>query len=82
MSKYTLRDHEQADFIKWTIVFSLIFALICAVVLGGLQLFGKGKQKPSEWVKKSEEQTETLPDGNDNKADVWDELVDRSLAEN
>lgn len=53
-----LRQHKKSDKIKWVLT-GIAFVLV-AVMLTGicLQLFGTGKQKPSEWFNKSDtEQT-------------------------
>lgn len=57
-----LRRHKKSDKIKW--VFTGIAFVLVAVMLTGicLQLFGTGKQKPSEWFKKPDtEQTTPVP---------------------
>ena len=63
MARNELQRHKRSDKVKWAITgvaFVLIFVLIAGI---GLQLFGKGKAKPSEWFKKSDsEQTEVLPE--------------------
>lgn len=61
MSKF--RSHVRADKIKWIATGAAVF-IICLTIVGfGLQLWGKGKQKPSEWFKKSEPaQSETVPE--------------------
>ena len=48
--KYNQHSH------KGLAIFCVLLALVIAAgaVLGGLQLWGKGKQKPSEWFKKDE----------------------------
>ncbi len=52
--KNELREHKKSDKIKW--VFTVIAFILIAVFLVGLclQIFGTGKQKPSEWVKPAE----------------------------
>ena len=51
-----LKRHKKSDKIKW--IFTGIAFLLIAVMLAGvgLQLFGTGKQKPSEWFGKAEEE--------------------------
>lgn len=61
--KNELNQHKRSDKIKWIITgvaFVLVFVLLAGVCL---QVFGKGKIKPSEWFKKSETvQTQTAAD--------------------
>lgn len=59
-----LQRHKKSDKIKWALT-GVGFALVIVMIAGlCLQIFGKGKTKPSEWFNKTEtEQTETLPDG-------------------
>ncbi len=45
----SLQHHKRADSVKWTITWIVLFLMIAALVLGALQLFGKGKTKPSNW---------------------------------
>ena len=58
--------HKKSDKIKW--VFTGVAFLLVFVMLVGmcLQLFGTGKQKPSEWFRKSETEqiTAATPDEN------------------
>lgn len=58
-----LNQHKRSDKIKWIITgvaFVLVFVLLAGVIM---QVFGKGKVKPSEWGKKSEtEQTQSAAD--------------------
>jgi len=59
-----LNMHKKSDKIKWAltgIAFLLVFAMLMGICL---QLFGTGKQKPSEWFKKpeTEQTTPTTPD--------------------
>lgn len=61
-----LKRHKKSDKIKWVftgIAFVLVFVMIIGMCL---QLFGTGKQKPSEWFKKSETEQTTpeTPDEN------------------
>lgn len=60
-----LNRHKKNDKIKWAftgIAFVLVFVILAGMCL---QLFGKGKVKPSEWFKKEEtKQTETVPEDN------------------
>lgn len=59
---YELKRHKKSDKIKWTIT-GIAFLLIAVMLVGfGLQLFGTGKQKPSEWFTKSN--TEETASGN------------------
>lgn len=57
--------HKRSDKIKWVftgIAFVLVFVMLAGVIM---QIFGKGKVKPSEWFKKSEtENSATIPDEN------------------
>ncbi len=63
MSNYELDRHKAKDKIKW--LFTGVAFLLVFVFLVGLcmQLFGKGKVKPSEWFKKpdTEQTTPTTP---------------------
>ena len=61
--KNELQRHKNSDKIKWALTCAG-FALVLVMIAGlCLQIFGKGKTKPSEWFNKSEtEQTDTLPD--------------------
>lgn len=64
-----LNRHKKSDKIKWTftgIAFLLIFVMFTGLCL---QLFGTGKQKPSEWFKKPDtEQTQSKKDSGVNEA--------------
>ncbi len=63
-----LRRHKKSDKIKW--VFTGIAFVLVAVMLTGvcLQLFGTGKQQPSNWFKKPDtEQTTPVPDDTTDK---------------
>lgn len=60
------KRHKKSDKIKWVftgIAFVLVFVMIIGMCL---QLFGTGKQKPSEWFKKpeTEQTTPEIPDEN------------------
>lgn len=59
-----LSQHEKSDKIKWAV--TGISFLLVAVILTGicLQIFGAGKQKPSEWFKK-QEPSQTVPEDKD-----------------
>lgn len=61
--KNELNQHKRSDKIKWIITgvaFVLVFVMLVGVIM---QIFGKGKVKPSEWFKKPEtEQTQTSAD--------------------
>lgn len=58
MSNNSLRAHKRADALKW-ILTAIAFLLVAVTLIGlCLQVFGKGKQKPSEWFKKEEEQVQ------------------------
>ena len=55
--------HKKSDGRKWFFTALLFTVIIAALVLGGLQLFGKGKAKPSEWFAKKETEIVTeIPD--------------------
>ena len=60
-----LNEHKKSDKIKWVftgIAFVLVFVMLAGIFM---QIFGAGKVKPSEWLKKPEtEQTEPLPEDN------------------
>ena len=63
-----LNRHKKSDKIKWTftgIAFLLIFVMFTGLCL---QLFGTGKQKPSEWFKKPDTE-QTQPETPDNGED-------------
>lgn len=63
-----LNRHKKSDKIKWAftgIAFVLVFVLLTGVCL---QIFGTGKQKPSEWFKKPDtEQTQPKEDSGVNE---------------
>lgn len=63
-----LKRHKKSDKIKWAftgIAFVLVFVLLTGVCL---QIFGTGKQKPSEWFKKPDtEQTQPKEDSGVNE---------------
>ena len=66
---YELNRHKKNDKIKWAftgIAFLLVFVMFTGLCL---QLFGTGKQKPSEWFKKPDiEQTQPeTPDNGEDK---------------
>lgn len=49
-------------------ILSVLMALVLiAMALGGMQLFGNGRVKPSEWLKKAETKTGQTDDSDDNK---------------
>ncbi len=52
--KNELYRHKKSDRIKWTLT-AIAFALSAVLLVSAcLQLFGKGKVKPSEWFKKAD----------------------------
>ena len=54
-----LYQHEQSDKRKWIVTAISFFLVAVLFVILGLQVFGTGKQKPSEWFQKPPtEQTE------------------------
>ena len=55
-----LKSHKRSDGVKW--VLTAIAFLLVALMIAGIcmELFGKGKVKPSEWFKKDEEQSGTV----------------------
>ena len=62
-----LKRHVRSDKIKWVAVTVALLLVATAVVGMGLKLFGKGKQKPSEWFTKSDKQIEHIVDGEDDR---------------
>ena len=58
--KQQFEQHKRKDRIKWIATAIALFLLATSVVGMGLQLFGSGKEKPSEWFAKDEKQTEQL----------------------
>lgn len=66
--KHDLQQHKKSDRIKW-IATGIALLLISLTIVGVcLQLFGTGKQKPSEWFKKNDtEQTAPFVDEDENK---------------
>ena len=58
-----LNRHVRSDKIKWAITAVVLFLVITAIVGVCLQVFGKGKVKPSEWFTKSETKVEQVVDG-------------------
>lgn len=61
-----LYKHVKSDKIKW-IATGIALLLISLIITGVcLQVFGKGRVKPSEWFKKDDEQTDIAPDPEDN----------------
>lgn len=78
MSNYDLNKHKKSDKIKWIITgvaFVLVFVFLAGLCM---QLFGKGKIKPSEWFKKTEQVAPAAPDGSeeDGGAIVTDNEMD------
>ena len=59
----SLQHHKRADSVKWTITWIVLFLMIAALVLGALQLFGKGKTKPSNWGAEEPPATEQATSG-------------------
>lgn len=55
-----LNRHVKKDKIKWIAVTIAILLIAAALVGMCLQLFGNGKQKPSEWFKKPDNQIEQV----------------------
>lgn len=67
MSKNELKEHKKRDKIKWIFI-AIGFILIAAIIAGmAMQIFGKGKVKPSEWFKKQETE-QTQPENNTDSA--------------
>lgn len=78
-----LNKHKKSDNIKWALT-GIAFLLVFIMLIGMcLQLFGTGKQKPSEWFKKSETEQTTPDNGNENgtpKMSALSYSVPRSMA--
>ena len=54
MANFELKRHKKSDKIKWVLT-GVAFVLVFVMLVGMcLQLFGKGKVKPSEWFNKTE----------------------------
>lgn len=63
---YDFQQHKKSDRIKW-IVTGIALLLISLTIVGVcLQLFGTGKQKPSEWFIKNDTE-QTVPVDNENE---------------
>lgn len=73
MSNYDLNRHKKGDKVKWFFTGLAFFLVIITIVGMCLQLWGKGKVKPSEWFKheETEQTTPTTPE-NENSAVVSD----------
>ena len=66
---YDLQRHKKSDKIKW-IVTSIALLLISLTIVGVcLQVFGNGKQKPSEWFKKDAPACVHIDENADGKCD-------------
>ncbi len=62
--RHELQRHKKSDKIKW-IATGVAFLLVALILVGVcLQLFGKGKAKPSEWFAKDKSQSEQTPKDN------------------
>ncbi len=60
--RHELQRHKKSDKIKW-IATGVAFLLVALILVGVcLQIFGKGKVKPSEWFAKDKSQSEQTPD--------------------
>ncbi len=74
--------HKKSDKIKWVftgVAFLLVFAMLIGMCL---QLFGTGKQKPSEWFKKSEtEQITAVSDFNGENKTVDGVVVNAKVSQ-
>ena len=66
-------NHERSDRIKW-IIAAIAILLVAVMVIGlCLQLFGKGKAKPSEWFDKTEQTTpDNQPDNEQSGSIIGD----------
>ena len=65
MNNYELQSHKKSDKIKWVIT-GVAFLLAFVIIVGlCMQLFGKGKVKPSEWLSKPEQANELLAENED-----------------
>lgn len=59
--KNELNRHKKSDRIKWGLT-AAAFVLVAVLLVGlCLQVFGSGKVKPSEWVKKQDNIEQTMP---------------------
>lgn len=59
--RHELQRHKKSDKIKW-IATGVAFLLVALILVGVcLQIFGKGKVKPSEWFAKDKSQSEQTP---------------------
>lgn len=81
MARNELQRHKRSDKIKWAFT-GIAFVLLFVMVVGlCLQLFGTGKVKPSEWFKKEDnEQTEELPEGDENEGGADETTAGSSIA--
>lgn len=61
MSGYDLNRHKKSDKVKWVLSGIAFFLVIITIVGMCMQIWGKGKVKPSEWFK-HEETEQTSPD--------------------
>ena len=61
-----LHNHKKSDMVKWIVAFTLIIALVCAVICLALQVSGvfdffKKEDVPAEEFKEAEELEVVLP---------------------
>lgn len=74
-----LRRHKKSDKIKWAftcIAFVLVFVMLMGMCL---QLFGTGKQKPSEWFKKPDTEQNQPETSDDNGGAVINESASNGI---
>ena len=69
-----LNGHIRSDKIKWIITGTVLLLVVIMLVGMGLQVFGQGKIKPSEWFKK-EVKTEQTDDINNVENTDLDKLI-------
>lgn len=80
--KRQFEQHRQKDRLRFSVLACAVFLVVLTVVGIGLQVFGKGKVKPSEWFAKSDKQIEQIVDDTaDNLTDNADNTVDNAGGE-
>lgn len=73
-------QHKKSDKIKW-IGTSVAFLLTAVMLVGfGLQIFGTGKQQPSNWFKKTEQTTPATDDKKDENKPADDKADENKSA--
>lgn len=61
-SSNDIKQYKKYDKIRWVLTFVAFLLGAVLFVSFGLQIFGHGKQKPSEWFTKSDKQIEQVVD--------------------